>query len=93
MQKITILGSTGSIGTSTLNVLSRYPDKYAVYALTAHTRIDQLAERFEDSLLRDILVVLMCIIEIDPIGAETLERGFGRGGDARGRELLATFAG
>jgi 1-deoxy-D-xylulose-5-phosphate reductoisomerase len=43
MQSITILGATGSIGVSTLDVLARHPDKYRVHALTAHTRIDELA--------------------------------------------------
>jgi 1-deoxy-D-xylulose-5-phosphate reductoisomerase len=43
MQRITILGATGSIGASTLDVLARHPDKYQVYALTAHTRVDELA--------------------------------------------------
>jgi 1-deoxy-D-xylulose-5-phosphate reductoisomerase len=43
MQSITILGATGSIGVSTLDVLARHPDKYSVYALTAHTRVDELA--------------------------------------------------
>ena len=45
MQRITILGATGSIGVSTLDVLARHPDKYSVYALTAHSRIDELAAR------------------------------------------------
>ncbi len=43
MQFITILGATGSIGVSTLDVLARHPDKYKVYALTAHSKVDELA--------------------------------------------------
>ncbi len=43
MQSITILGATGSIGVSTLDVLARHPDKYRVYALSAHSRVDELA--------------------------------------------------
>lgn len=41
-QHICILGSTGSIGVSTLNVVSQHPDLYQVFALTAHTQIDKL---------------------------------------------------
>ncbi len=41
-QKITILGSTGSIGVSTLDVISRHPDRYQVYALTANSRVSEL---------------------------------------------------
>ena len=47
MQMITVLGATGSIGVSTLDVVARRPDKYAVFALTAHTQIDKLAEQCE----------------------------------------------
>ncbi|OWW22186.1 1-deoxy-D-xylulose-5-phosphate reductoisomerase [Noviherbaspirillum denitrificans] len=43
MQRITILGATGSIGVSTLDVVARHPDRYKVYALTAHSRVDELA--------------------------------------------------
>ncbi|MFT3850117.1 MAG: 1-deoxy-D-xylulose-5-phosphate reductoisomerase [Propionivibrio sp.] len=42
MQKLTILGSTGSIGVSTLDVVRRHPDRYAVVALCGHTQIDRL---------------------------------------------------
>ena len=39
-QNITILGSTGSIGTNTLDVLSRHLDRFQVFALTAATQVD-----------------------------------------------------
>jgi 1-deoxy-D-xylulose-5-phosphate reductoisomerase len=39
-QRIAILGSTGSVGTSTLDVLARHPDKFEVFALTASTQVD-----------------------------------------------------
>jgi 1-deoxy-D-xylulose-5-phosphate reductoisomerase len=39
-QIITILGSTGSIGTSTLDVLSRHPQSYRLHALTASSQVD-----------------------------------------------------
>ena len=42
MQHITILGSTGSIGTSTLDVVARHPDKFRIVALTANSKIDLL---------------------------------------------------
>ncbi len=44
-QSVTLLGSTGSIGNSTLDVLARHPDRYRVYALSAHTRINELFEQ------------------------------------------------
>jgi len=42
MQNLTILGSTGSIGTSTLDVVARHPDKYRIFALTAFRQVDLL---------------------------------------------------
>lgn len=47
MQHITILGATGSIGVSTLDVLARHPERYRVYALTAHSRVEVLADQCE----------------------------------------------
>ena len=41
MKTITILGATGSIGVSTLDVVARHPDRYRVFALTAQRRIDE----------------------------------------------------
>ena len=45
MQSITILGATGSIGVSTLEVLALHPDRYRVHALTGRTRIKELADQ------------------------------------------------
>lgn len=44
-QGITVLGSTGSIGESTLNVLARHPDRFHVIALSAHSNVERLAEQ------------------------------------------------
>lgn len=44
-KKIAILGSTGSIGTQTLEVVAAYPERYEVYALCAHRSIDKLIEQ------------------------------------------------
>ncbi len=46
MQKqLVILGSTGSIGTQTLDIVRQYPDRFSVYALTANTSVDLLARQ------------------------------------------------
>ncbi len=42
-QFITVLGATGSIGNSTLDVIARHPGKYQVFALTAHTQVEAMA--------------------------------------------------
>jgi 1-deoxy-D-xylulose-5-phosphate reductoisomerase len=44
MQKVSILGATGSIGRSTLDVIARHPDRFQAYALTANHNVALLAE-------------------------------------------------
>lgn len=43
-QSVCILGVTGSIGQSTLKILNQHPDKYSVFAVSAHSRISELVE-------------------------------------------------
>jgi len=45
LQNITVLGSTGSIGKNTLDVVARHPDRFRVFALTAATQVDLMAEQ------------------------------------------------
>jgi len=42
---VSILGSTGTIGRNTIDVLDRYPDRYRIVALTAHRNVDQMFEQ------------------------------------------------
>ncbi|MCK2185312.1 1-deoxy-D-xylulose-5-phosphate reductoisomerase [Halomonas getboli] len=44
-QAVTVLGATGSIGVSTLDVLARHPERYRVHALTAHRSRETLLEQ------------------------------------------------
>lgn len=44
---VAILGSTGSIGRTTLEVISAFPDRFRVVALTAHKNVDTLLEQVE----------------------------------------------
>jgi len=43
-RNLTLLGATGSIGASALDVIARHPDRFHVHALTAQTRVDELVE-------------------------------------------------
>ena len=45
MQQITVLGSTGSIGTNTLDVIARHPDRFKVFALSAATQVDLMLQQ------------------------------------------------
>ena len=49
MESVAILGATGSIGKSSLDVISRYPDRFTVYAVTANSSVKKLAQAAKDS--------------------------------------------
>ena len=57
MQLITVLGSTGSIGVNTLDVIARHSDRYRVFALTANSRTDILLEQCKQFNPRYAVVV------------------------------------
>ncbi len=42
VRSVCILGSTGSVGANTLDVASRHPQRFRIFALTAHSRVDEL---------------------------------------------------
>ncbi len=44
-QTLTILGSTGSIGESTLDVVSRHPERFRIFALSGHHQVEKLADQ------------------------------------------------
>jgi 1-deoxy-D-xylulose-5-phosphate reductoisomerase len=46
-QRVTILGSTGSVGKNTLDVIARHPDRFEVFALSASTNVDEMAQQVE----------------------------------------------
>ena len=53
MKRVALFGATGSIGRSTLDVISHYPERYEVFALTANSRIDELVhlcKRFQPKI-------------------------------------------
>ena len=45
---VSILGSTGSVGCNTIDLISRSPDKFKVEALSAHNNVDLLAAQARD---------------------------------------------
>ncbi len=64
---ITILGASGSIGVSTLDVLARHPERFHVFALTANSNVDTLFEqcvRFQPRYA----------VMVDPLAASLLEQ-------------------
>ena len=66
LQRVVVLGSTGSIGQSTLDVIARHPARYRVYALAALRQIDLLEnqiDRFKPAV----------VVVVDPAAAEQLQ--------------------
>ena len=43
--RLAVLGATGSVGASTLDVVARHPDRFEVVGLTAHRRVDLLLQQ------------------------------------------------
>lgn len=56
MQNVCVLGSTGSIGESTLDVIARHPDRFSVYALSAYSRVERLVEQAATTGARVVVV-------------------------------------
>jgi 1-deoxy-D-xylulose-5-phosphate reductoisomerase len=67
-QSVTVLGSTGSIGTSTLDVMARHPERYRVFALTAATQVDALLAQCE------VFVPRYAVMASEPHAHELAER-------------------
>ena len=90
MKRVAVLGSTGSIGVNTLDVIARHPDRYAVAALAAASSHQQLLEQCRAHRPR------VAVLE-DPGAARALEAALRAEGlpttVACGREALAEVAG
>ena len=56
MKRLTILGATGSIGGSTIDVVLRHPERYEIFALTAHSRVGRLLEPIRRTRPRVVVV-------------------------------------
>jgi 1-deoxy-D-xylulose-5-phosphate reductoisomerase len=89
MKAVTILGATGSVGTSALDVIARHPERYRVHALTAQSSVDGLA----DLALRfgpDVVVIGDASLE-GPLREAMRERG-ATARIASGRDALVDVA-
>ncbi len=73
MQHLTILGATGSIGTSTLDVVARHPDRYRVFALTAFRQIEKLADQI--AVFHPSYAVVPDLASRDSLRLMLIERG------------------
>ena len=76
LQNITVLGSTGSIGVSTLDVIRRHPDRYRAFALCAHSQVDKLFEQCQEfrprfAVLRDATLAQQLTERCSTAGLDT----------------------
>ena len=85
MKHIAVLGSTGSIGTQTLDVVRKYPDKFAVSALSCGRRTDLLR-----SQIREFSPECVCVAQEDE--ASRLRAEFGGLTVFSGEEGLCVLA-
>ena len=89
LQRITVLGATGSIGLSTLDVIARHPERYEVFALTGFSRLTEL-------LALCLLHRPRFVVVPDEAAAETLQVALRAAGQACevlvGEEGLCTVA-
>src|SRR5207249_6129985 len=84
LRRVSLLGATGSIGDSTLDVIARHPDRYQVVALAAHRRWDKLAD-----LCRRYRPRIAALLDVD--AARCLERALA--GDGLPTRVVAGEAG
>ena len=75
VQNITVLGSTGSIGVSTLDVIRRHPDRYRAFALCAHSQLEKLFEQCVEFRPR------FAVLRDAPLAAQLAERCIAAGLD------------
>ncbi|HDP90450.1 MAG TPA: 1-deoxy-D-xylulose-5-phosphate reductoisomerase, partial [Thioalkalivibrio sp.] len=75
---VTILGSTGTIGVNTLDVLTRHPQRFTVVALTANNDVDRLFAQCREHCPRFAVMA-------DPVAAERLETRLREAGLAQAR--------
>jgi 1-deoxy-D-xylulose-5-phosphate reductoisomerase len=92
LRQLTILGSTGSIGDSTLDVVARHPDRFAVFALVARKSVDKV---FAQCLVhRPRHAVLTDIAAADALRARVREAGLAtevHGGEESAVDMARAF--
>ncbi len=72
-QRVVVLGSTGSIGQSTLDVISRHPERYSVYALAALRQIDLLETQIDH--FKPVVVVVVDSSAAEQLRTRLAEKG------------------
>jgi 1-deoxy-D-xylulose-5-phosphate reductoisomerase len=55
-RRISILGSTGSVGCSTIDLIAREPERFQVEAITAHSNVDKLAQQARELKARAAVI-------------------------------------
>jgi len=73
VSRVTVLGATGSVGVSTLDVIARHPGEYVVHALTGHSRMDVLEEQC--LLHRPVYAVVADAVQASALQARLHDQG------------------
>ena len=56
IERLSILGSTGSIGVQTLDIVRRYPQRFKVTSLVAHSRWEELAKQAREFEVESVVI-------------------------------------
>jgi len=86
MKQISLIGSTGSIGKSTLSVVEHLPERFSIFALTAHSAVDVLADQV--AAFRPQVVVITDEACVEPFRRHCREKAIAVPEIAVGREGL-----
>jgi 1-deoxy-D-xylulose-5-phosphate reductoisomerase len=86
MKQISLIGSTGSIGKSTLSVVEHLPDRFSIFALTANSAVDVLADQV--AAFRPQVVVITDAACVEPFRRHCHEKSIAVPEIAVGREGL-----
>lgn len=90
MQSVTILGSTGSVGKSTLDVIARHPNQFSVVALTANSNTSLLLEQCKQ--FHPVLVVMVEAAAAEGLRTSLSQTGLGDISVVSGPEALVDAA-
>jgi 1-deoxy-D-xylulose-5-phosphate reductoisomerase len=72
-QRVTVLGSTGSVGKNTLDVIARHPDRFEVFALSANTNVDEMLAQCVQ--FKPQMVVMADLAAARLLGQKIIEKG------------------
>ena len=88
--RVTVLGSTGSIGTNTLDVMARHPERFEVFALTGASQVDVMLRQCAQFKPR---FAVMVSADAAQQLKEKIQAAFKRSAETEGRKISVSVDG